>query len=263
VISTWTSGIADSTMPEQLLLETCEKVRRHPWWAARARLAMALLAKRGILPPASVLEAGCGWGVNLDSLEKAGYRVTGLDVSRRILEYIDQPKRSLIEADLLQPLPPDLPPLSDAVLALDVIEHIDDDRAAVRRLAELVRPGGLVIVSVPALPDLWSEYDEIQGHRRRYVPASLSALFAGSPLELNQVLWWGAWMVPVLKASRSRSRSASRQETDAQAYSRYLNLPPSPAPLLMKLAYAWEHSRTLRGRLKTGTSLFAIAVRNR
>ena len=119
-----------------------------------------------------ILDVGCGWGVTLEALEKSGYHVLGMDISRRTLESLDRPDRRLVEADLANPW--QIAAASDAVLALDVIEHLDDDRAAVARLEMLVRPGGVLIVSVPALPDLFSEFDAIQGHRRRYLPETLA-----------------------------------------------------------------------------------------
>ena len=259
MITTWSRGCPDSSMAEGLLVETWRKVRAHPWWAARAKLVVALLREHGIQAPASVLEAGCGWGVNLDALEEAGYRVTGLDVSRRILELIDRPERHLAEADLMQDLPSDAG-LSDAVLALDVIEHLDDDRAALSRLEKLVRPGGLMIVSVPALPELWSAFDEVQGHRRRYLPTTLRQAFGGTNLELTKVLWWGAWMVRLLRAMRSNPRRPLAQDP-AETYAQFLRLPPWPGPWLMQLAFSWEQRRALAGKLRIGTSLIAISTR--
>lgn len=244
-------------MPEDILVDVLEKVRRHPWWHARAQLALAILRQNKIAPPAVILEAGCGWGINLNVLEQAGYRVTGLDISRRILERIDRPDRRLIEADLTQEIPATAEPC-DGLLALDVIEHLDDDNGAVRRLARLVRPGGLVVVSVPALPELFSEFDEVQGHRRRYVPETLQATFAGSELFVEKVFWWGAWMVPVLRRMRANSRS---HDTGAKTYADYLRLPPWPMPQIMRLLFRWEESRVLNGQLQTGTSLFALARR--
>lgn len=258
MILTWSSGPADDNMPEAILVDTLEKVRRHPWWAARAKLALAVLRKNGVVPPGSVIDVGCGWGINLEALERARYRVVGLDISRRILELLDRPTRRLVEADLNQPLP-ESGSLNDGLLALDVIEHLDDDRSVVRRFAELVRPGGLAVVSVPALPELFSEFDRIQGHRRRYVPETLRAAFEGSGLTVREIFWWGAWMVPVLR--RMRLREGQNRQTTSKTYADYLRLPPWPAPLVMKLAYAWDHGRALRGRLRSGTSLFAVAVR--
>ncbi|MDQ3621404.1 MAG: class I SAM-dependent methyltransferase [Verrucomicrobiota bacterium] len=155
MIETWSKGSADECMPEEMLVSTLEKVRRHCWWDARAKLALAVLKRNDVRPPAYVLDVGCGWGVTLSALEKAGYRATGLDISPRILQMIDRPDRRLIEADLSQDLPLHSE-RADALLCLDVLEHIDDDQHAVRQLIRLLKPGGIGVISVPALPELFS-----------------------------------------------------------------------------------------------------------
>ncbi len=259
MITQWSSGSAQAGMDEAILVDLAVAVGRHPWWAARASLTLALLGRLGVSPPARVLDAGCGWGVTLSALERRGYRAEGADVSRRALERLDRPGRTLIEADLTR-LPPAGAGRFDAVLALDVIEHIDDDRAVVAGLGGLLSPGGVLVVSVPALPELYTEFDAIQGHRRRYLPETLGAAFAGSGLDLQQVFWWGSWLVPVLERQRSRPRSRGG-DSPAQAYGRYLRLPPWPLSLALRLPFAWEQRRTLGHRLRTGTSLFAVARR--
>ena len=205
MIQRWSVGVADENMAEDILVDLAPMIRRHPWWHARAALTIHLLNQLGVKPPARILDAGCGWGVTLDRLERRGYLAVGMDISRRTLERLNRPGRILIEADLTKPIDRDVP-LHDVVLALDVIEHIDDDREAVHRLGTLVRPGGLVIVSVPALPDLFTEFDAIQGHRRRYLPETLRAAFADTGLELVRVFWWGSWLVPALRRQRARPR---------------------------------------------------------
>lgn len=215
-----------------------------------------MLRKHGVKPPSTILDAGCGWGINLESLETTGYRATGMDVSRRILEKIDRPDRRLIEADLTKPFS-SAAEQWDALMALDVIEHLDDDRAAIQALSGLLRHDGLAIVSVPARLDLFSEFDRIQGHRRRYLPDTLRAAFEGSAFETPQIVWWGSWMVPILKRMRSTGRADDG--APAKSYADYLRLPPWPVPFMMGLAYALEQNRALKGKLKTGTSLFAIA----
>ena len=261
MIETWSEGLADDNMPEAILLERAPAIHKHPWWQARARLTTRLLASLGISPPATVLDAGCGWGTTLDALERAGYRASGMDISRKTLERLDRPGRSLFVADLTRDLPRIAAPF-DAVLALDVIEHIDDDRGAVARLAALVRPGGALILSVPALPEFFSEFDAIQGHRRRYLPPALRDVFNGSRLEVDRVFWWGQWLVPILRRQRTKTKRRPG-DSPSQTYARYLALPPWPAPWIMSLAFALEERPALLGRLQTGTSLFAVARRPR
>jgi SAM-dependent methyltransferase len=259
VIDCWTRGVADDNMAEDILVDLAGTIRRHPWWRARAALTLELLRQQGVSPPARVLDAGCGWGVTLEALERRRYRVVGMDISRRTLEMLDRPGRILIEADLNQPVDRPVEP-SDAVLALDVIEHVDDDRVIVARLGELVRPGGLVVVSVPALPELFTEFDAIQGHRRRYLPETLRAAFDGSGLQVERIFWWGQWLVPALKRQRNRPRG-NAGESPSEVYRRYLLLPSWPLTTAARIAFALEKSPALRGKLRKGTSLFAVARR--
>ena len=263
MIVTWSQGNADENMPEEILVALCDAIARHPWWQARAKLTLSILERMGVQPSATILDAGCGWGVTLDALERKGYRPDGLDLSRRTLELLDRSDRTLIEADLSRPvtLPPGAKPY-DAVLALDVIEHIDDDRAAVSHLAQLTRPGGVAIVSVPALPGLYSEFDAVQGHRRRYLPETLRDAFSECDLEIDQVLWWGSWLVPFLKRQRRRA-SQQAGEPVTETYRRYLKLPPWPIRAVLRLAFAIDQSRTLSGKPNIGTSLFAVARRKK
>jgi 2-polyprenyl-3-methyl-5-hydroxy-6-metoxy-1,4-benzoquinol methylase len=261
VITTWCRGIADENMNEAILVDLRQRIRRHPWWHARARITLALLDRLGVEPPARILDAGCGWGITLEALERRGYRCTGLDISRRILEELDRPDRELIEADLTLGILGDTQPF-DAVLALDVIEHVDDDRATVKTLGRLVRPGGFLTLSVPALPEFFTEFDRIQGHRRRYTPETLRAAFDESGLAVQQIFWWGEWLVPLLRRQRGRPKSRP-DESVAETYRRYLKLPPWPGPLMLRLAFAWEQARALDHKLNIGTSLFAIARRTK
>ena len=248
----------EKNMDEEILVSLADIVSRHPWWAARTNLVLELMEGLRILPPSSVLEVGCGWGTNLEALEAEGYQITGLDISRRALDRLDRPHRRLIEADLALGLPDSLPAY-DCVLALDVIEHIDDDHQAVRELVRLLNPSGRVIISVPALPDLYSEFDEVQGHRRRYTAQSLRTCLEAAGLIVEDILWWGQWMVQPLRA-RQRRRRGRPGDTSVDVYRRYLALPPWPAPWAMRIMFRIDRWRTLRRRNATGTSLIAIAA---
>lgn len=259
MIVCWSHGDADDNMDEGILVELASIIERHPWWQARGELLVALLKQFDIDSSAEMLEAGCGWGTNLTQLEKSGFAVTGLDISRQALERLDRHNRTLIEADLSKPLPEDVRQY-DVVLALDVIEHIDDDRGVVQRLAQLVRPGGIVVLSVPALPELYSEFDRIQGHRRRYTPATLQQAIDSSGLTVERILWWGQWMTRILGHRKSATRG-NPGDTNAEIYKKYLKLPPWPVSYLMKLMFALDRKRTLEGRNAIGTSLFAVMRR--
>jgi SAM-dependent methyltransferase len=259
MIERWPGGPAAASMDAGMLVRVAGEIERHPWWQARARLTLALLARHGVAPPASVLDAGCGWGVTLSALERHRFAAAGLDVSPDALDRLDRPARRLILADLTQPLPAGHPTF-DAVLALDVIEHLDDDRAAVARVAALARPGGLVMLSVPALQHLYSEFDEVQGHRRRYDEAALRAACAGSLLEIERVLWWGRSFVPLLRWQRRTPKGRPGEAPDV-VYERYTRAPRPPASWALDAVAGVENMFTLREWTSRGTSLFAVARR--
>ena len=256
MIKTWSEGIADGNMAEDILLDLGSLIRRHPWWRARSELTLALLERLGVKPPARVADVGCGWGTTLEALEHRGYQTAGVDISRQTLEKLDRPERLLYSADLSRDLPPEASGF-DAVLALDVIEHIDDDGDAVSKLEQLARPGGVVIVSVPALPEFFTEFDEIQGHRRRYLPETLRAAFQDSGLVVERIFWWGQWLVPMLRRQRNKKKKVEG-DSAADTYRRYVTLPPWPVPLVLRLGFALEKGKALAGKLRTGTSLFAV-----
>ena len=97
----------------------------------------------------------------------------------------------------------------DLITCLDVLEHIEDDRGALRELRRVARPGGVLLITVPAYPRLWSSHDELNRHCRRYTrPALLSrAVEAGwRPLRTTH---FNALLLPVAAASRLGERLRS------------------------------------------------------
>jgi SAM-dependent methyltransferase len=76
---------------------------------------------------------------------------------------------------------------ADALTALDVIEHLDDDVEALAEFTRVVRPGGVLVLTVPALPMLWSEWDEALHHRRRYTRPVLEQALRGLPVEIQHL----------------------------------------------------------------------------
>lgn len=265
MIQRWSSSIGsgDDLMPGEILVRLGQRVREHPWWQARASLTLRCLRKSGHQPGSRVLDAGCGWGVTMEVLERAGYDAAGLDVCLGALEILDRarPDRRLIEADLTREFDlAQIPSTFDAVLALDVIEHLDDDAAALSRLGTLVRPGGTLVVSVPAVPALYGEFDAIQGHRRRYTAGWLRDAFAKSGLELEWISGWGRCLLPLAWLQRRGTKAVAGEPAWA-TYERYLRVPAWPFPMLLRAALEAEARMTAAGLGTWGTSLVAVARR--
>jgi len=142
------------------------------------------------------LDAGAGAGSMALRLAGLGYRVTAVDGSPAFVRRLEGllaaapggPHRAL-EGDLTR-LPVD-DDAADVVVCAEVLEHLDDDAAAARELRRVLRPGGLLVVTVPAGPERFDWTDRWAGHRRRYRPEQLRALLAGAGLRDVEVRAWG------------------------------------------------------------------------
>jgi SAM-dependent methyltransferase len=146
---------------------------RHPWEIVRARFFGDLLAPILDMDGTSLLDAGAGDGwfarqlvahhrnVTVSCFDP-GYRH---DVRERV------PPVDRVSYSASQPKGP-----FDVLVLLDVLEHVEDDAELLVDLAGRVRPGGHVLVSVPAWPELSSRHDVALGHYRRYKPRDLAAL---------------------------------------------------------------------------------------
>jgi ubiquinone/menaquinone biosynthesis C-methylase UbiE len=140
----------------------------HFWFRIRRDLVLWAL-DRYLGQTRALLEVGCGAGFVLSGLREQmpSIRLSACDRSTDALTHASRRAKPvhLFQADVTS-----LPATSafDAVLALDVIEHVDDDQAALAEIFRVLRPGGGVVLTVPQHPWLWSQVDEFSCHRRRY-----------------------------------------------------------------------------------------------
>lgn len=227
------------------------------WFVARRRLVRDLL--RRYLPPhgedkLTLLDVGCGTGATLHTLSEFGH-VIGLDRSLHALRYCQQRgQRLLARADATHlPIPTGS---VTAVTALDLLEHIEDDRAAAAELARVLRPGGVLVVTVPACPLLWSEHDEALDHLRRYRAAQLRRVLEGAGLHLERLSPLIASLLLPIGALRLAQRLLPREKTRPQTA---LIIPPRWINSLLTRLLLLENHWLLRGNLPVGVSLFAVA----
>jgi len=159
------------------------------WWFVARRRLVRLLARHfwrrqeqrpshdGEHGGLNIADIGCGTGATLTALASMG-RGVGADLSAVALRFCaEKGLRDLVRA------PAEALPLRDRqfdlALCLDVFEHVDD-AAAARELYRICRPGGALIVTVPAYRWLWSEHDQALGHRRRYRARELRSVLEGA-----------------------------------------------------------------------------------
>src|SRR5262245_57267892 len=185
------------------------------WWYAgmRAIVAALLESAPGAAAGGRVLDAGCGTGNNLVHLARHG-RAFGVDLSRDALQFCRSRQVVVAQASVLAL--PFADAAFDLVTSFDVIYHrwVTDDRAALFELQRVLKPGGLLLVRVPALKLLWGAHDAAVLSRHRYTRPELVQLFAGAGLEPLRATYCNSLLFPLLLLRRTLDRLTGRHGSD-------------------------------------------------
>jgi len=173
---------------------------RHWWFVARRRILLSVLKRNLDLKEGlQILDVGCGGGATMGSLRRYG-NVRGIDTSEEAVEYNRERGRE-VSLGAVESIP-FADNSFDLVLALDVIEHVPNDLQALRELFRTLRPGGSLLVTVPALQMLWSAHDVINGHYRRYTLGHLRDQVETAGFEVVTATYFNTLLFPLIFALR-------------------------------------------------------------
>jgi SAM-dependent methyltransferase len=254
--------LADAAYDPEFFAQLVRAEDRHFWFRHRNKLLAAVLEPvvRNLKVPYRVLEVGCGTGNTLRVLEQVcrGAALTGTDPFEEALAIARGRVRcKLVRADVAHL---DLPGTFELMAAFDVLEHIDDDIAAVRRLRSKSADGGRLMVTVPAHQHLWSYADDAAYHYRRYSAGQLRTALESAGYVVEYLTPFMSWVYPLMWAKRRLASAAGRTHRDAFALTlQDLRIVPGVNGVLLSLL-AMELPLVRRRRiLPVGTSLLAIA----
>jgi ubiquinone/menaquinone biosynthesis C-methylase UbiE len=224
------------------------------WFVARRDLARSLIQRRLHSKPGRLLDVGCGTGATLHILEAFGPAV-GLDYSAVALSFCRQRGHRSLVRGTAESLP-FADGSFDAVALLDLLEHVDDE-AAMREVARVLRPGGWVFATVPAVPAIWSEHDEALQHRRRYLRPRLARIIRAAGLRISLIsytIFSLFWPIVIFRLAQ-RTLKPPRP---GNAKTAIIALPEPLNKLFV--AMLWLESRLLTSvPLPFGISLVAVA----
>jgi SAM-dependent methyltransferase len=176
---------------------------QHWWYRERRHLLARSVAG---LTPGRAVDVGAAGGGNTRVLQGLGWQVAALEYGADGAEVCAERSIPVLRGDATRlPLSPNS---LDLVVAFDVLEHLNDDKAAAAGVFEALKPGGTFLVAVPADPRLWSAHDDAVGHVRRYTRQTLGDLLAGAGFECEPMRSWNVLLRPVV-ALRRRSSSGS------------------------------------------------------
>lgn len=232
------------------------------WFVARRTAAAAFL--RDHLPsqrPLHVLDAGCGTGALLDLLATwPDTAATGLDCSHLALLRCLQRGHSRLAAGDLTRIP-FRDECFDAVTALDVLEHVEDDAAAAAELWRVLRPGGVLVASVPAYQLLWGPHDEALHHFRRYEARGISTLLGRAGFRVEYLTFLLCGLFPAAALHRLVQRGLRTLPHPGGSRVRNGALVPVVPRALNRALIAFhgcELAVARRWRLPWGLSLLAV-----
>jgi SAM-dependent methyltransferase len=225
------------------------------WFVARRRLAMGLLqtalSSEDSPPRPTVLDLGCGTGVVLREMREWASAV-GLDMSDVALSFCR--RRGL--SDLVVARGECLPLKADSVegvIALDILEHIPDDRSAFREVFRVLKPGGALVLSVPAFMTLWGPHDVALMHQRRYRAGGIRRLLKDAGFEVERLSHSIFLLFPVVLAIRLVEKlKRGTPQASLPAVPRWFNR-------ALIGVQAWEAALIGRMSLPWGSSIVAVA----
>jgi len=172
-----------------------ELFERHWWWRSRERVVLAALAAEA---PAGgfgeVLDIGCGDALMREALRPYG-RILGLEPDASLVSPQRVERGEVVIAPFDARFDPDR--RFGLIVMLDVLEHLDDAPAALRHVHQLLCPGGILLITVPAWRVLWTRHDLLNHHRTRYTRAHLRAVLEEAGLRVDTLRYFFHWLVPL------------------------------------------------------------------
>lgn len=202
-------------MDDDELRRSAALEQRHWWYSGRRALVRRLM--RGV-PAGRAIDVGPGPGGNAAVLRDLGWQVTGVELTHTGALLCASRGVPVVRGDATRLPVPDAS--VDLVMSTDVWEHIEDDETVARESFRVLRPGGRLLVAVPADMVLWSGHDVALGHVRRYERQELLDLVEAQGFVVHDIASWNVLLRPAARLRRSHNEAGSdegRSEMEAVA----------------------------------------------
>ena len=209
------------------LYQTLYEIEKVHWWFAARRKILDILVKQvisGYKNVPRILDIGCSTGITTEFLRRHGW-ICGVDFCREALRFCHKQDISiLVQADACN-----LPFLAESyevIVALDLLEHIQEDKRAIREFGRVLKRDGFLIVFVPAYKILWGRLDDIAHHRRRYRLKELREKLNKEGFEIKKISYINCMLFFAILISRLTERlfrNSSQSKADLKVPGRVIN----------------------------------------
>lgn len=172
---------------------------RYWWFTARTDIFKRIFQKYKrigwISEKPNILNLGCGTGIQTETFSRFG-NVVSLDFAEEALGFCR--KRNL--KDMVRADAEKLPFLDDSfdvILCFDILEHLQSDVDAISEMKRVLKPGGVAFISIPAFRFLWSSFDDVNWHKRRYRRKEISLKVTGSGMNIVKAGYFNFFLFPL------------------------------------------------------------------
>lgn len=190
-------------MDERIYSDINQIEEGHWWYKARRNIIYYWAIARPKEPTESrIMDIGCGTGFNLKNLSNNGYTNTiGLDISFLALDFANKKVVNPLVVGNTNHLP-FIDSIFDLLLALDMLEHVENDNIALEEIYRTTKTDGRVVFFVPAIPLLWGFQDEVGNHFRRYTKKDLAQKVSKAGFKILKISYVNSFLFPIIFFAR-------------------------------------------------------------
>ncbi len=229
----------------------------HWWFASRRAIVDRIIERLGLPPDAAILESGCGTGGNFPMLARRGH-LYAIDADESAIGFAQSRGLAHVARGFLPEAMPFGDQRFDLVVMTDVLEHLDDQAGTLRALHARLRPGGWLLLTVPAMAWLWSDHDVTHHHRRRYNASELRTLVSACGFEVRYLSYYNFLLFPLIAGARMWQRLGARDRHGANRR-HDLAMPPAAINSLLQRIFSSERYLVGAARIPFGVSLILLA----
>jgi len=229
--------------------------KKHWWFVTKKRIVLDTIKRYSNgNDNTKVLDIGCGSGLMLNALEDVG-QTYGMDMSDDAINFSKEIFNGKVEKGALPDQIPYEECFFDLITALDVIEHVDRDIDSLKAMRSCLVSGGKAVITVPAYMFLWSEFDEINEHKRRYTLTELNTKLVQAGFTVEKISYYNTLLFPIVFAVRMLNNILKRDGASD------VDMPSRPINFVLEKIFGIEKYLLKFVNLPFGVSVLAV-VRN-
>jgi 2-polyprenyl-3-methyl-5-hydroxy-6-metoxy-1,4-benzoquinol methylase len=229
-----------------------EVQKKHWWFVVRKKIVLDTIDRYLVKnKSAKVLDIGCGSGLMLNALEEVG-KTFGMDMSDEAISFSKEIFSGKVEKGFLPDQVPYEESVFDLITALDVIEHVDQDVESLIAIRSRLVPGGKAVITVPAYMFLWSAFDDLNEHKRRYTLTELNTKLTQAGFTVQKISYFNTLLFPVVFVVRMLNKLLKRSgESD-------VDIPSFPLNFILEKIFGIEKYLLRFINLPFGVSVLAV-----